>query len=155
MASSSTGPSEPNASGGSPESAKFGREQVAVVVAHLFEQRLSDTGRDATVLRAFEEQRIQHGAAVVDGYESHQSNRAGVRVDFDHRDVRAERERRATLVEPRAAPGSRNAAYLPEACRDSVDERDEQRRCRRMSDDDVEFVVRVACRQLWREMWWA
>ena len=75
-------------------------QQVAViVVAHLFEECLRDAGRDASVLLAFDEQRIEHRAAVVDGHMTQQPDGAGIGVDLDHRDVRAERERRAALVE--------------------------------------------------------
>ena len=73
---------------------EVGREQVAVVVvAHLFEERLSDAGRDAAVLLSFDEQRIEHRAAVVDGDVAHEPHRAGVGIDLDHRDVSAEGKR--------------------------------------------------------------
>ena len=75
-------------------------QRVAVgVVDHLLVQRLADASGDATVLLALDQQRVQHGSAVVDGDVPHQGDLAGVLVDLDHGDVRTERERRLALVE--------------------------------------------------------
>ena len=51
------------------------------------------------MLLALDQQRVQHGAAVVDGDVAQQRDLAGVLVDLDDGDVRAERERRLALVE--------------------------------------------------------
>ena len=78
------------------------------VVDDLLVQRLADAGGDAAVLLALDEQRVEHGAAVVDRDVPHEAHLAGVGVDLDHRDVGAERERRAVLVEVELA-GQRSA----------------------------------------------
>jgi hypothetical protein len=75
-------------------SPRVGRERIAeLVVAHLFEQRLRDALGEAAMNLAIGEQRIDDDAAVVDGDESLHRDVAGVSVDFDHSDVRAEGER--------------------------------------------------------------
>ena len=56
------------------------------------------------------EHRVQDPAAVVDGDVAHQPHVAGLRVDLDDRDVRAERERRLQLAE---RPGRREAGLHP------------------------------------------
>ena len=72
------------------------RDRVAVlVVANLFEERLCNTLADTAVLLAGDEERVHDLAAVVDRDDPHELDPTGVGVDLDHRDVRAERERRA------------------------------------------------------------
>ena len=51
------------------------------------------------MLLALDEQRVEHGAAVVDGDVAHDARPPGVEVDLDDGDVGAERERRVALVE--------------------------------------------------------
>jgi hypothetical protein len=76
------------------------RDRVAVgVEADLLEQRLANAGSDAAVLLALDEQRREHRAAVVDGDVADEAHLAGLGVDLDHGDVRAERERGTLLVE--------------------------------------------------------
>ncbi len=71
-------------------------QRVAVgVVDDLLQQRLRDALGDAAVPLALGEQRVEHGARVVDGDEPAQHGLAGLGVDLGHGDVRAERERRA------------------------------------------------------------
>ena len=56
-------------------------------------------GRDAAVLLALDEQRVEDRAAVVDRDVAHDPHLAGVEVDLDGGDVAAERERGIALVE--------------------------------------------------------
>ena len=51
------------------------------------------------MLLPLDEQRVEHGAAVVDGDVADEADLACLGVDLDHRDVGAERERRSALVE--------------------------------------------------------
>ena len=44
------------------------------------------------------ERRVQDAAAVIDGHMADQVDGSGLRIHLDHRDVRAERERRARLA---------------------------------------------------------
>ena len=75
-------------------------ERVAVVVVlHPLVQRLRGALRDAAVLLAGDEQRVQDATAVVDGDVAQHRDLAGLGVDLDHRHVRAERERRVGAVE--------------------------------------------------------
>ena len=68
-------------------------ERVAVVVVDdLLVQRLRDALRDAAVLLAGDEQRVEDPPAVVDRDVTQQLDRAGLGVDLDDRDVRAERD---------------------------------------------------------------
>ena len=76
------------------------RDGVAVlVVQHLLVQRLRRALGDAAVLLAANEQRVEDAAAVVDGDVAQHRDAAGLGVDLDDRDVRAERERRVGAVE--------------------------------------------------------
>ena len=75
------------------------RERVAVVVVdELLPQRLRDPRREPAVHLAVDEQRVEDAAAVVDRDVAHRHDPAGLDVDLDDRDVRAERERRARLT---------------------------------------------------------
>ena len=75
------------------------RAQVAVLVVDgLLEQRLGDALDDAAVHLALDDQRVDLVAAVVDGDVRQQVDRAGLRVDLDHADVGAEREREVGRV---------------------------------------------------------
>ena len=64
---------------------------AVVVVDDLFEQRLRDALRDAAVDLALDDHRVDDVAAVVDRDVLLQIDAAGLGVDLDHRDVRAER----------------------------------------------------------------
>ena len=76
------------------------RDRVAVlVVDDLLEQRLRRALGDAAVLLAGDEQRVEDAPAVVDGDVAQQRHGAGLGVDLDDRDVRAERVRRVGAVE--------------------------------------------------------
>ena len=89
-----------SAADGMPYSARLRGHRVAVlVVADLFVERLAHARRDASVLLARDEQRVEHRAAVVDGDMIDEADLPGVAVDFDHRDVGAEREGRVGLLE--------------------------------------------------------
>ena len=70
-----------------------GDRVAVVVVAHPLVQRLRDALRDAAVLLAGDEQRVDDPAAVVDRDVADQLDPSGVAVDLDDRDVRTERER--------------------------------------------------------------
>ena len=107
--------STPRSSAARPRSAsrspcRLRGERVAVVVVDdALEQRLRDALRDAAVLLARDEQRVEDPAAVVDRDVAEQLDAAGLAVDLDDGDVRAEREGRVALVEVelvRRAPGS-------------------------------------------------
>ena len=71
----------------------------SLVVGDLLEQRLRRALGDAAVLLAGDEQRVEDAAAVVDGDVAHQPHAAGLGVDLDDGDVRAERVRRVAAVE--------------------------------------------------------
>ena len=76
-----------------------GQRIAEFVVADVLVQRLRDTLRDAPVLLAFDDDRVDDAAAVVDRDEAHEIDRAGFGVDFDHRGVHAVGKRRAVLVD--------------------------------------------------------
>ena len=91
------------------------RDRVAVaVVADLLEQRLGGALGDAAVDLALEQHRVEHPAGVVAGDVADQLHLAGLGVDLDHGDVRAERERRPAGLEERGVgrPSGRSASVL-------------------------------------------
>ncbi len=99
-------------------------ERVAVVVVDvLLPQRLRDALRDPAVLLTGHDQRVEDAAAVVDRNVPQRRDHAGVEIDFDDCDVRAERERRTVLLEvgdrddrlaaARARPTSARVAGTP------------------------------------------
>ena len=71
----------------------------SLVEADLLVERLADAGRDAAVLLPFDEQWVEHRAAVVDRDVADEADLAGLGVDLDDRDVGAEGERCSALVE--------------------------------------------------------
>ena len=76
------------------------RERVAVVVVdEVLPQRLRDPRCEAAVHLPVDEQRVEDAPAVVDRDVTQRHHHAGVGVDLDDGDVRAERERRARLLE--------------------------------------------------------
>ena len=71
-----------------------GQRRALVVVDHLLPQRLGDALDRAAVLLAGDQQRVEDPSAVVDGDVAQRADPAGVEVDLDDRDVRAEGEGR-------------------------------------------------------------
>jgi hypothetical protein len=93
---------EPGKLGGRQERVGGQRRGLRValgVVDDLLEQRLRGTLGQAAVPLALGEQRVQHGARVVDGDQPPQHHPAGLGVHLDHGQVGAERERRARRAE--------------------------------------------------------
>ena len=77
-----------------------GGVRVAVlVVLDLLEQSLPGAGRDAAVLLAGDDERVEHEAAVVDGDVTQEPDPAGLGVHLDHRHVGAERKAGLGLLE--------------------------------------------------------
>ena len=62
-------------------------------------QRLCDSLRDAAVLLAFDDDRVDDTSAIVDGDEAHEVDGAGLGIDLDHRDVHAVGKRGTVLVD--------------------------------------------------------
>ena len=86
---------------------------AALVVPHLFEQRLRDALPEPTVLLASHQHRVEDPAAVVDGDVTEQLHLPGRGVHLDDRDVRAERERRSALPEATFGPDRSPARWPP------------------------------------------
>ena len=69
-----------------------GDELAVFVVDHFLVHRLRDSLRDAAVNLALDQQRAEDFAAIVDRDVSQKFRLTGLRIDFDDRDVGAERE---------------------------------------------------------------
>ena len=80
---------------------RAGQDLPVVVVDRLLVQRLRDRLRDAAVHLALDDHRVDDVAAVVDRGVALDRDLAGLAVDLDLGDVRAEREREVRRVEER------------------------------------------------------
>ena len=80
------------------------------VVDHRFEQRFADALRDRAVKLAFQRQRIDDGAHVIDSAEAEELDAAGFRIDFHFADHAAVGERVGTGM--RAGAAQSDAQFL-------------------------------------------
>ena len=70
---------------------RSGQELTVFVVDGFFDHRLADALRQPAVNLSFDDQRIDQVSGIVDRDELQQRRLAGLAIDFEHRDVAAER----------------------------------------------------------------